>query len=168
MIRKGTVEKPNRDDRLFWSMALDLLSAGKCVTFASLGKSMAPFIRDGDSITVRPCSADEVRFGDVILYSMSVDGISRCMRVHRFIKRRDGDGKYVLLTKGDAAATLDAPVDRWQVLGKVVAIRKGRFTLDLNRPWGRAINLAFALFQRWPLSGRMMRTVWKGMKSLIR
>ncbi|NIQ37559.1 MAG: hypothetical protein GTN81_03075, partial [Proteobacteria bacterium] len=79
------------------------------------------------------------------------------MRVHRFIKRRDGDGKYVLLTKGDAAATLDAPVDRWQVLGKVVAIRKGRFTLDLNRPWGRAINLAFALFQRWPLSGRMMR-----------
>jgi len=83
------------------------------------------------------------------------------------MKRRVVNGKSLFFTKGDASRSLDPPIEPNQVLGKISAIKKARWTLHLNQPWGKAINMTWALFQRWPLSMWMLRMGWKALKPLI-
>ena len=154
-------------DQLLWDVALELLRKGHTLELLATGTSMSPFIRNKDVIGVRPCNATEVRFGDIILYATSSDLMSSPKRVHRFIKRSLVNGKSTLLTKGDAMAWLDPPVGPDQVLGKVSTIKKGRRTLHLNQPWGKAVNLASVLFHRWPLSRAGIHAGYKVVKVVL-
>ncbi|MBW2123392.1 MAG: hypothetical protein JRH07_16340, partial [Deltaproteobacteria bacterium] len=87
--------------------------------------------------------------------------------LHRLMRKDAVNGKSVLFTKGDALVCLDGPIRPEQVLGKVTAIKKGSWTLDLNRPWGEVINLVFALFQRWAVSRWMIYLGRRGVRSLV-
>jgi len=129
---------------------------------------MAPFVRHEETVTIVGCSPEELKFGDIILYSTSSDALSSSKRLHRFIKRSVVKGNQVLVTKGDALSSLDPPVSPDEVLGRASAIEKGRLTLDLKQPWGKAINLAFAVFQLWPLSRWMMRIGCRMARPLVR
>ncbi len=167
MNGKEEMEGSSLDDKRFWSVALTLTEGGNQARFKPSGSSMSPFIRDGETVTVTSCSPKELKFGDIILYAISSDPITSPKRIHRVIGKSFLNGKFLLLTKGDACPSPDAPVDLEQVLGKVSAVEKGRWTLDLNQPWGKAINLSFALFQQWPVSRWLMAIGWKGLKSSI-
>ena len=147
----GIDESP-ADDEDFWSLTLSLLKKGHEVRFSAPGSSMTPFVRGGETVTVVGCSPETLKFGDIVLYSTTPDALSSYKRLHRFMKRSVMKGNPVLLTKGDALSFLDAPVSPDQVLGKVSSIKKGSWTLDLNQPLGRAINLGFTVFQLWALA----------------
>ena len=154
-------------DQLMWDLALEVLRNQNMVEFTATGTSMSPFIRNKDIVVVSPWNPNKVRFGDIILYSTSPNANQSQKRIHRIMKRRTVNGKFLLFTKGDASRCLDPPIERNQVLGKISAIKKERWTLDLDNPLGKAINLTWALFQCWPLSMWVIRTGWKLMKALI-
>ena len=147
-----SVNGSNSDDSMFWSIALAVLKEGNQVRFGAPGKSMAPFIRHGETVTVIPCSPRDLKWGDIILYSTSLDPAASPKRIHRVIKVKVEGRNPLVFTKGDALSSLDGPIDPQQVLGKVSAIKKGRRALDLNQPWGKAISLICGLLQRWAFS----------------
>jgi signal peptidase I len=151
------------EERKFWTVLTDLLDAGRQVRFNPSGTSMGPFIRQGDVVTVRPCSLSDLAFGDIVLFSAGRE----MYRVHRIVERFQADGRSLFVTRGDACQDTDSPISPEDILGKVSVVTKGRWTLDLDKPCGKAINLAWAHSQRWPVSMGMLRTGGKLMKSLI-
>jgi signal peptidase I len=145
------------DEGTFWSVLTGLLESGRKVRFNPVGTSMRPFIRQGDILTVRPCSPHDLKFGDIVLFATE----QKSHRVHRIVGNPRLDGNGFIVTRGDASADTDPPISPEDILGKVSAITKGRFTLDLDQPWGKAVNLTWVLFQRWPVSMSMLRMGWR-------
>ena len=100
--------------QLFGLLSQALLSDGLGFRFRACGRSMAPAIRDGDLLHVRPLVIEKLRRGDIVLFA---DG--RGFRAHRlvFVDR----GRDVFLTRGDAGVEIDGALSYPQLLGKVVA-----------------------------------------------
>ena len=103
---------------LFESLALDILSQGCYLRFCAHGSSMAPFIRNGDVITVEPRRANELNIGDIVFYRRT----SGKHVTHRLIDKSGNNGSMVLTTRGDNLNYLDAPVFPEQVLGRIIRI----------------------------------------------
>lgn len=80
------------------------------------GASMAPFIRTGDVVTLRPC--ERARLGDVVARLAGPDRLL----VHRVVT-----GGEPPLTRGDSAHEPDPPLSPGELLGRVWAVeRAGR------------------------------------------
>ena len=52
-------------------MVVQLLGKGQAVRFQASGGSMRPTIREGESITVEPVKASEIKQGDILLCQMA-------------------------------------------------------------------------------------------------
>lgn len=108
----------------FTALMATVLEKGAPFRFAAPGHSMAPFIRDGDVITVAP---GRVRFGDTVAF---VSPCSGKLTVHRVVGiSRDG-----YLMKGDNTSEPDGCVPRTSLLGRVVGVehRSRRVGLGLG------------------------------------
>jgi signal peptidase I len=138
--------KGNRNRADVFELGRQVLKQGYLLRFRASGRSMDPFIRNGDVIEIKPIDISKVRIGDVILYRT----FCGTWVVHRAIEKHEAGGRITLVIKGDAAQGSDRQVCREQVLGKVVAIeraKKGtheRIGLD-NARW-KLLNLLFAVF----------------------
>ena len=124
-----------RDSVRFARLVESLLSAGRAVRFRAEGDSMAPAIGDGDVVTVAPVG--EPAPGDVLL----------CRTGDRLVLHRligvDTSGRAVrFILRGDAARRPDPPVDKDDVLGRVVAVRRRRAARLIRRRLGWARRLA--------------------------
>jgi hypothetical protein len=93
------------------------LQAFGTVRLRALGGSMKPAIHPRDILVVARCGADDLRPRDVVLFAR--DGR---LFAHRLIEVGMRGPRRVLLTRGDALWTADAPVDAADLLGRVVAI----------------------------------------------
>ncbi len=112
------------------------MAQGTPFRFRVISGSMAPLIEAGDEIVSQRASAETLRRGDVVLYTMG-----NAFHTHRLLTRRRRGDVTLLVTKGDASLSPDQPWGEESLLGKVVAIRKGHRTIDLEgRKW-RTINL---------------------------
>jgi signal peptidase I len=96
----------------------DVLSNGSSLRIRVTGKSMAPFIRDGEIVTIRKTPGSSFRRGDLIFFKND-KGLPV---LHRMIKRDKSADK--ILTKGDALTYFDRPVRDNDVMGKVSIIEK--------------------------------------------
>lgn len=122
---------------LFDDLAADILGQGSYLRFRAHGNSMAPFIRNGDTILVEPKKASEMCIGDIVFYRRA----GGRHVAHRLIGKSGNDGSLVLTTRGDNLRHLDASVFPEQVLGRVVRIESqggylwvgGRVGSTLNR-----------------------------------
>ena len=99
---------------LFFAWVESEIADGRSVQFRLKGVSMFPLIRNGkDEVQLRPCSAEELRPMDVVLFKYKGRHL-----LHRIIRREgnrlliQGDGSYV----AQEQCTTDA------VIGKVQAI----------------------------------------------
>ena len=102
----------------------DLLLRSEAFRFRVAGWSMYPALRKGDRITVEPASPAQLQGGDLILFHHQ--GRLVC---HRLVAM-DGTGPVPrIITKGDAVARCDEPLEPDQVLGRVVGVRG-------SGPWG--------------------------------
>ncbi len=108
---------------LFLDVANDLLSRGHSVRFRAEGDSMHPTIRRGEAIVVEPVSAAGLRKGDVALYRAE-----RGITAHRVV----GVDVTRLHMRGDAIASANEPVDRHQILGRVVLVEREGRRIDLT------------------------------------
>jgi len=103
-----------------------------------LTDSMAPLIRPGDQVKVSRVAPGEVRFGDILVFKRNNDLI-----VHRVLKRwRAPEGNY-FSEKGDAGSVYGL-VNGDSIVGRVIGLKKGTRTYDLDLPPGRIANLSIA------------------------
>ncbi len=111
---------------------------------------MFPLIRPGDLLTVAPVTA--LRRGDVLL-SQRDDGKWVC---HRLI-RSTADS---VSLRGDALSSVDRPVPRDAVLGRVIAIERDGRVRRLDGPAGRLIGILVRISVAGrPLWPRLLRSL---------
>ena len=97
----------------------DCLNRGLDLRVRVTGKSMSPFLRGGEVLTIKRVPARSLREGDLILF-LSGDGSPV---LHRVITSGNiGDNSRTFHTKGDALYGFDEPVHEEAVLGKVVRV----------------------------------------------
>lgn len=103
---------------------------------------MWPLIRSGvDDVTMVRWSGElsELEPGDIVFFEC--EAVSLHYVLHRIIERR-GDQ---ILTMGDGNLACDGWMDADKVIGKVVRLRRGRFSFS---PGGRAGRLYFIVWKR--------------------
>lgn len=99
--------------------------------------SMAPAIRKGDAVVVRPADPKTLVAGDVVSYRSPAD--QSVIVTHRVVKVEPS--WHLLITKGDNVSRADKPFSTDNVIGKVDArIAYAGYGLDfLRTPMGLAV-----------------------------
>ena len=116
---------------LFFAWVETEIAAGRSVQFRLKGVSMFPLIRnEKDEVMLRPCSAEELRPMDVVLFKYKGKHL-----LHRIIRREgnllliQGDGSYV----AQEQCTTDAVVGKVQTIvrpsGKTISVESWQWRL---------------------------------------
>jgi signal peptidase I len=138
---------PERISPCFPELFRDILERGLSLRIKATGKSMSPFLRGGEIITIKKVPFSSLRRGDLILF---VSGAGQIL-LHRIIgKKRLDDGSFVFRTKGDASMTFDEPAAEERILGKACSIEKavdaGEFKcIDMEIYRQRGVNYLIAV-----------------------
>jgi signal peptidase I len=126
----------------------ECLNSGLDLRVRVTGKSMSPFLRGGEMLTIKKVPPHTLRKGDLILFL--TDNGSPVL--HRIIRFRQSPGNArVFHTKGDALYGFDEPVHEAAVLGKVLRVeRESRHTgengsIDMDSFFRRRINYLVAV-----------------------
>ena len=103
-----------------------------------LTDSMAPLIRGGDRVLVWRVAAEQVRFGDIVVFRRNGDLV-----VHRVFKKQRTANGLRFSEKGDTRVTF-APISGEDIVGRVTMVeRRGRM-LSLTSPLSQITNLALS------------------------
>ncbi len=78
---------------VFFSYVAEEITEGKSVILRVKGKSMVPFLHEGDIITLIPCDKNSLQVGDIVLFRYRKNYF-----LHRIIKKN----KEKLILQGDA------------------------------------------------------------------
>lgn len=103
------------------------------------GRSMFPLIRNGDQVLVAHGCAG-IRRGDVIIFRY--DGKLVAHRVLRISKNEAG---HMFLTKGDNVLQFDPPLRANEIVGRVLAIKRGEQQIALDTTIWRITGLFIAI-----------------------
>ncbi len=95
----------------------DILSKGAECRFQAKGHSMAPFIKDGDIVTISPLTSSSPGLGDVVAFNHPEN---EKLMIHRVVEKRNND-YYV---KGDNALEMDGLVQAKDILGCVNKVER--------------------------------------------
>lgn len=136
------------------ALARSVLGRGASLRFQARGFSMAPFIRDGDVLTVFPKGERRPRPGDIVAF---VHPENDRLTVHRVVTIRDGE----VAVKGDNVSMPDGTVPEERILGFVRRVERDGRTV---RPgFGAAGRLIASLSRR-----RAWRTLLSGARACAR
>lgn len=92
--------------------------------------SMLPMIRSGDFLLVEPDCAN-IRRGDIMVFRFGHELVT-----HRVISLKDEESGLWYVTKGDNRLWADPDVAASEIIGRVLAIKRGNRHFDLdNRTW---------------------------------
>ncbi len=128
----------NRKEEVKEEIWCEALKSGHTMRYKALGGSMAPFIKDGSVLTVKPNK--RIFIGDIILYKGGGGLIA-----HRVIRKRKVGGRAFLITKGDNLGYRDALVSSSEILGKVVVMESGERRIQMDSIPGRTFNCFIAI-----------------------
>ena len=96
--------------------------------FCVKGRSMLPFLQEGDMLVVEHREASGFSPGDIIIYR----DVFQNRIVHRIIWKSLKRGRVVFLTKGDNSATAIVRVYPEQITGKVISFNRGGREIEIN------------------------------------
>lgn len=145
----------NRTD--FLELSQELLDRGASLRFRAHGRSMHPFIENGNILVVEPLNGPSASIGDVIFYRRAEGSLT----AHRLIKKNKDKDITVLITKGDSLRYFDPPIPMGQVMGKVIRIEDHDRQLQLNVWLGHMFGFLTAWFARgrYPNQRRVIRNL---------
>lgn len=138
---------PNNKNLTLIRLFEDILCTGSILCVKVTGRSMAPFLRGGEIVTLKNVPCASMHRGDLIFFRNA----QLFPTLHRIVQKRKGlDGTITFLTKGDALRALDEPIPGHKVLGKVVKIEKinsrGKVRqIDIESKLLRVINYIIAI-----------------------
>ncbi len=85
------------------------------------GRSMRPFINNGEVVTLRKVSPESLKCGDIIYYTTK----NETPVLHRIISKTVLPGNIITFrTKGDALLQKDEPIGADRLLGKAFKVEK--------------------------------------------
>jgi signal peptidase I len=147
----------NTDQTGFLELSKKLLDHGALLRFQAHGRSMYPFIKNGDIIIIESRNGSSVSTGDIIFYRRP-DGSTTA---HRLVQIKSREDSMILITKGDAMKYADPPVSDKQVMGRVIVIEGQRKKLRLNGWPGRFFGKVTAWLARgrYPNQRRVIRYI---------
>ena len=125
----------------------EILQDGADLRVRVTGRSMRPFLRGGEVLTIRQTPSPYLRKGDLILFRNSYE----LPVLHRLLKKRKtGDGSFCILTKGDALMAFDEEIHEDSVLGKVLRIERPLLSgktrhMDMNSLFYKCVNFSVAV-----------------------
>ncbi|MFB0565181.1 MAG: signal peptidase I [Candidatus Aminicenantaceae bacterium] len=105
---------------------IDQLSRGNSIRMTIKGRSMHPFIKRNDVVTVKPIKLKETRIGDIIAYRRGSP--SNTLTLHRMIIKRQN----YIVTKGDANRHGDPPIYLENIFGKAIIIERNCKVINLE------------------------------------
>jgi signal peptidase I len=97
----------------------DILRNGTSLRVKVTGRSMSPFLRGEEIVTIKKVTGSSLHIGDLIFFKTRYSS----PLLHRIIRKQYKD-MVIFQTKGDAAVIPDEPVSEHDVLGKVYKIEK--------------------------------------------
>jgi signal peptidase I len=113
-------------NNLFLDIASTIISGGNNVSFVARGRSMSPFIRDGDTVIVSPAERYP-RIGDVVLFTNAKGNL--------LLHRVTGKTPEGVRTKGDAWLTDDGYIPYKNIIGRAVRVSGRGFNYHLKFPF---------------------------------
>ena len=125
----------------------DILQNGADLRVRVTGRSMRPFLRGGEVLTIRQTPSAYLRKGDLILFRNRYE----LPVLHRILtKRETEDGTFSFITKGDALMAFDEEIHEDSVLGKVLRIERPLLSgktghIDMSSLFYRCVNLSIAV-----------------------
>jgi len=125
----------------------EILKSGLSLQVKVTGRSMLPFLRGGEIVTVKKVPCSELRIGDLIFFDSSQDALV----LHRIVRKKLSDsGAHIFQTRGDALLAFDEEINGRSVLGKVLRIERqtqsGKTThIDMNSLFYRCMNFSIAV-----------------------
>ena len=127
-------------NELLFEHALEYLSLGKSIIIAVKGKSMNPFLKEGDKILLNPVVGKDLSKGMIVLAKSEGK-----MLLHRLIKLEDVSA----CMAGDNNLVLRECVDRADIVAVAECIYRGDREVHLNRKWKRFLGMVW--YQARPL-----------------
>jgi signal peptidase I len=125
------------------------------IDIPSSGVSMFPLIKEGDVCRFMPFkTTNDLKKGDIILFVTHQGNLVG----HRFCGKFTKNEYPFFIFKGDTNYNSDPPVEEWQLVGRLVHIKKRRFTLKSHG----------ALFQLWGGIVQLMPFLPRYCKSIIK
>ena len=119
----------------------DVLARGGEISFRAQGSSMRPFLKDGDYLRVVRSPTRQLAVGDIILYRAGKGGLA----AHRLVGWRKKGNKRTIVARGDSPGSVREEVQEPQVIGVVVASRRGGTSRDLQGIKWRSAGLLWSL-----------------------
>jgi hypothetical protein len=111
---------------------------------------MLPTLWPGDVLTVQSVRPEQVEPGEIVLY-MRHDRFF----IHRIVSTDLRHDKAILVSRGDCMFEDDPPVDRSELLGKIVEVRRAGSTFLPVRKLSSFRRLLAWLFCHWSLFRRV-------------
>jgi hypothetical protein len=119
---------------------------------------MLPFIHQGDTLTIAPVAARQVRLGDVMAF---VHPRTTTLAVHRVIRRRGNE----CLLSGDDVGMPDGWVSHSEFLGRVVRIERNKRPVH----WGLGMErILIAWLRRHEVLWESARWMGRPLAALLR
>ena len=117
----------NEVNALKCDLASEVLCSSGSLRLCVTGWSMLPTIMPGDTLKIERISSQAACEGDIVLF-----GRDHRLFAHRVVSRREWPLEGIV-TRGDAMATVDAPVLNRDLLGRVSLIVRNGKCLDPKR-----------------------------------
>ena len=143
----------------FGALSAELLSKGNTVRFQAKGASMRPMVRDGDTLLIAPCPADDVQVGEIVLCSKEHDQVL----VHRVLRKRLWQAGMQYLVQGDQVARPDGWIPRERIYGSLVEIERDGRRLTMAGGKSRFLGLLMVLAHRWGLRQSLLAGAISGL-----
>ena len=149
---------PDPQCSLFASLLQTTLGKGMPVSFTAKGFSMAPFIKDGDVLTVVPLEGTSPASGDVVAFFRP--GTEK-LTIHRVIGE-EGDSYWM---KGDNSLQADGLIPKTSILGRVKRVERNGKRVYLGLGPERVL---IAFLTRTNLLFPILRPVWRVFHPIVR
>jgi hypothetical protein len=98
----------------------DILRNGLNLRVQATGKSMTPFLRGGEILTIHRVPPATLSIGDLIFFK-TPEGVPL---IHRIVKKQQDEHGFVFHTKGDSLFVCDTAIGERHILGKVCRIER--------------------------------------------
>ncbi|MDD5084855.1 MAG: signal peptidase I [Candidatus Omnitrophica bacterium] len=133
------------------SLLRESLDKGRSIETTVTGDSMLPFLKEKDILLVEKTSPERIGIGDIIVYEDN-GGLITHRVYNKFIERN----RQYFLTKGDNSLLFDLPFTNYEVVGRIIAVkRNGKFSY-LNKPlariWGKLLT-RLSFVSAWVING---------------
>lgn len=124
----------------------EILRSGLSLRVKVTGRSMAPFLKGGEIVTIKQVPVSALRIGDLIFFD--TQGV---LVLHRIVRKKLSDsGVHIFQTRGDGLMAFDEEILGGSVLGKVSRIERpaksGKTAhIDMNTLFYRCMNFSIAV-----------------------